>query len=198
MDMNEDLIPEPQAARKALAGVADIQRRNAHALSAHVAAPHFILWGLVWSIGFLGSHFFPSIRVGIWLAGVGLGNFAMIWILMRQLSRGPLIAPDSRPGTLLWIWIPLALALFFLLGARDGDRLLAYLCLTFVGIPTLMTGIWSRSRFIAWTGGLVVAICLRGFLLAGEPSFYLWMSWAGIILLVSGWRARRKWMIPNV
>ena len=196
--MNEESTPEPQSARESLADVADIQRRNARALSAHVAAPHFILWGLVWSIGFFGGHFIPSIRVGIWLAGVGLGNVIMSWILIRQLTRGPLIAPDSRPGTLLWIWIPLALALFFLLGARDGDRLLAYFCLVFIGIPTLIVGIWGRSRFIGWTGGLVVLICLRGFLLADEPSFDLWMSWTGIVLLISGLLARRKWMTPNV
>lgn len=189
---------EKMSARSALEEVAQVQRRNTQGLIAFYAAPHFIIWGVVWTTAFLLADFAESIVTGTWLAAVLLGNTAMWMLIINQAKHRPVLAKGRRAGPLFWIWVLVALSIFLLLNPSDGPRLLSYLCMVFIGIPCLMAGVWGRSAYVAIIGVGVTLISMIGISFAERSYYNRWMALAGILLLVSGSIGKLRWRVSHV
>jgi hypothetical protein len=170
---------EPSEAESALAAVraADAQMRRA--LNAYGAAYHFIVWGVIWLIGFTISHFATRLPtpVAIWswpvLDSIGMVCSWTIGIRMSKTFRNPV---GSRIG---WLWILFifygVLGVFFVhpAGSQEATLLLIF----FVMLWMSVMGLWLNSALM-WAGLAVTGLSLLGyFVLPGY--FFLWMAFLG-------------------
>lgn len=193
-----DGLNQKEEVRKALEAVSRIQRRSAEGVVAFYVAPHFVIWGVVWTFAFLVSDLSVSMARMAWPVSVFMGNVAMWLLIYSQAKRRPVLSKTGREGLLFWVWILVALALFFLLSPDSGPRLLSYLCIIFVGIPCLLGGVWGRSAYVGLVGAGVTVISMIGILFAEQPYYNRWMALAGMLLLLSGWVGKLRWKVSHV
>ena len=195
--MNDPVI-DKEAARTALEDVSQMQQRSTQGIIAFYAAPHFVIWGVVWTIAFLVADFSQSAAKIAWPVSALLGNAAMWLLIVHQAKRRPVLAKKGRAGPLFWTWVLVALGIFLSLSPSDGPRLLSYLCMIFIGMPCLMAGIWGRSAYVGLVGTGVTTISLIGIFFAERSYYNRWMMLAGILLLVSGSIGKRRWKVSHV
>lgn len=151
------------------------------------AAPHFILWGLVWACGYGLSDYFPEHRNLIWgplvFAG-SIGGFILGWMNAPNYSTF-----DWRfvgvAGTVAGFFI----ATSVIMAPLEPRQIDAFIPVIFAVIYTV-AGLWLGNRFTIC--GLVLGfMTLLGFFLAGSH-FGLWMAavGGGILVLTGLWLRR--------
>ena len=82
-------IPAREAA-DALENIERAERRSVSAYHDQISAPHLILWGLIWVVGYAASYFWTKGNI-VWFALVPVGFGGSWWIGRRRVkakSRG--------------------------------------------------------------------------------------------------------------
>lgn len=180
-----------EEAAEALKNIALVQRRASILKGYERGAPHLILWGLIWVVGYGLSDVVPSIAGTSWLVlnvvGVAgnflLGRAAVVGVPMAGECYGRRFAALS--ATLL----AFILATYYVMKPRDALQFGAFPALLVATIYTVV-GVWRGVRWAA--SGVVVGMCtVAGFALF-KGHFMLWTAAVGgSTLLVTGFWLRR-------
>ena len=173
-----------QDAAYALHEIEQAEARSAALADYQHAAPHFLIWGVLWIIGYTLSDYLPAHMGTIWAVIVPIG-----------LAAG--FATAGRAGRGLgWRYGAAAAAIFaffaatFLVMGPVGHRQVAAFIPLFVALAYVLRGIRSGPRH-AVTGTLVATLTLLGFFLVKEH-FFLWMAavGGGALILAGVWLRR--------
>src|SRR5579871_1827791 len=138
----------------ALAQVHDAQHRVAVVRGYGFAAPHFLLWGCIWMVGFSGLYFFPSVAGPAWLA-LDVGGFIGSALIGRfQHSQGGRVAAGYRWRilALMLTCIGFLLATYAVFQPRDVAQFAVFPALLCAGIY-IGIGLWRGVRWLV--AGLV-------------------------------------------
>jgi len=153
------------------------------------AAPHFIVWGLVWMFGYAMTEVLPEYRNVFWGSGIAAGTLASI-VLGRMTGREREASPFTP-----WRYAAISgsIAAFFgmtsVILKFDARQIDAFIPLMFAGMY-LLAGLFAGVRF-AICGAVLGMAVVVGYFNAGEH-FGLWMAaCGGGILLLTGFWLRR-------
>ncbi len=163
---------------------------------AHGGTPYFFLiWGVVWVLGFGADHFLSAHPRTVGIIWAVLDAFGLLasfgvgwWISKRMRSRryGPSVG-------LYWLaWVGYgALIVYFAHPASGNQMSLLIALLVMFGYVT--TGIFYRSPFLVGLGAALTVLVLAGYLFL--PAYYnLWMAvFGGGSLIASGLYILKVW-----
>ncbi len=161
-----------------------------------VWAFYMVLWGLIWTVGFLASQMQPNLIDWIWytMIGIGMIGSAILGVIQSRQAR---LAPgsqaafiNSRLGIsqgLLYIFGFLWLFLFTLSPLQIG---LLWITITMLGY--ILTGVWLReSLYIGFSVGVII-MAIVGYYLVPHY-FWLWVTiFAGLPVAGLGLYCLRK------
>lgn len=178
-------------ALEALEQVQDAQHRISALRSYRFAAPHFLLWGCIWVVGFVGSYLWPTLQGRLWL-GLDLAGFAGSALLAhraRALGVRASAANTWRVLALLLTCVGFMVATYLIFQPRDPAQYAVFPALLSAGIY-IGLGLWRGTRWVV-AGAALAALALAGYFLL-RPYMMLWMAVAGGgTLLLSGFWLRR-------
>jgi hypothetical protein len=173
-----------EEARESLSQVADATERTRKLVAYASVDKHFIVWGIVWLLGFGTSQFLPFFGMWVWLGLVVAGLAASARIGVNEPVRSPI---GKRIGLFwlfllayacLWVWL---LSPFISVEGQE-QSLALWRHVTTIGVTVPMfayvvLGLWL-GRFMIWVGLAVTALAILGlFLVPGY--FYLWLAAVG-------------------
>lgn len=168
-------------AEETLIMVKSVEKKMRQAFSRGGADAFLILWGIIWFLGFLGSHFFPPLTaIYIWAGLDILGGVisAVIGIRMSRKVRSTKMTALGKRIALFW------LLLFFYCGATiwvadpSTGRQIAMFIILFVMIGWTALGLLVSSSFFVWLGLSFTTLALVGYFLF-PGIFNLWMAFLG-------------------
>jgi hypothetical protein len=141
-------------------------------------APQFILWGLIWIVGYGLSDLLPQWSGPVWLILVVCGIVGGYLI-----GRAPVDGSMATGAIPVWRYMLASAAFFafmaatyFVMQPHSGAQFGAFPPLV-VALIYVLTGIWRGSRWIV-AGTVVGALTIIGFALLKEH-FMLWMAVVG-------------------
>jgi hypothetical protein len=172
----------PEQASEALDQIANAQARSATLYGYWRGAPHLILWGVLWMVGFGLMDVFPTHGTVIWSIVVPAGIAAGIIAERRQ---------DGASGGRHWHYLGAALAfaafffaVFAVMRPRSVDQTGAFISLV-VALAYVLLGLWIGVRYVV-AGVVLAVLTLAGFFLL-RGHFSLWMAAvSGGALVVGG------------
>jgi hypothetical protein len=160
----------PEDAAAALRDIDAAQARSKTLRGYQHAAPHFLIWGVIWFVGYGVTDLFGHGNA-IWAALIPIGVVAGIFA-----KRG-----EDRTGG--WRYAATALAIVAFVFATltvmwpvSGRQISAFIPLV-VALLYVLGGIWAGLRYVV-AGAAVGALTLAGFFLLREH-FLLWMAFVG-------------------
>lgn len=173
----------PQDASAALRDIAQAEARSTTLRDYQHAAPHLIVWGVLWAVGYGLTNFFPAHGNAIWAVVIPIGVLADL-----AAMRG------ARPGT--WRYLAASAAAFafiaalFAVMAPVSGRQVAAAIPLFVALMYVLRGIWAGPRYVV-AGVAIAALTLAGFFLL-SAHFLLWMAavGGGALILAGLWLRR--------
>jgi hypothetical protein len=171
-------LSRPEAAA-ALRDIDSTTRRSATLRGYQSAAPHLLMWGGLWLLGYGGSFLLPGWASTVWpviLLGGGLGDF-LIARHVRQPRQGRLVLAVTAA---MLVFIVASLAV---LRPPDPRQVAAFIPLV-IALGYVILGLAIGWRLIA-TGIGLAALTLFGFF-ALPGWFVLWMAFIGGGALVLG------------
>jgi hypothetical protein len=169
-------------ATEALRDISRTERRSANAYGYSAAAPHLILWGVIWIVGY-GTGYLKPEWTNIWIPLVLGGSIASFWIGWRMR---PANAPryDWRySGTFMAIFV-FVFAFLSIMPPHTQNQASAFFPLL-VSLFYALIGIWSRGARMLLLGIAVLALTVFGFF-ALPQIFILWMALVGGGSLILG------------
>jgi len=185
-----------QQAQDALDQVGDTMDLTRRAVADGGASVLLITWGIIWVVGFLGSHFWREGARWFWLPLDVIG----IAVTFTVLRRAPFTSARGKGLGLFWLFLFLYGFLWLMvIGAASPrpvavteQQMYAYAA-TIVMFAYVVMGLWLRSALLFWLGLAVTGVtAIALFLLA--PYFYLIMAFAGGGALIgAGAGIRRAW-----
>jgi hypothetical protein len=185
----------PIEAQEALAAIESMVEKTRRAISKSGAYVFLIVWGAVWLLGFLSSHFLPDDTAGyIWFGLDVLGGLlsAIIGIRMNRHVRSPTTAASGK--RIAWFW----LLLFFYCVAAVGvawpidGRQIAMFIILFVMVGWIAMGLLLSFASV-WWGLAITALALIGYIFL-PGIFYLWMAvLGGGGMIALGLYIRNRW-----
>lgn len=187
----------PNEAAEMLGEIDRTARRSTEMREYAHSSPHFILWGLIWMVGYTGSYLLPDYGfVGainwLWSALTLTGVVVSNLMGRRQAqARHPSQQAASRAKglrigmTFLAVWL-FVVATFFVMKPVNPMAVGAWIPLI-VALLYSIFGIWAGLRFL-YAGIVVAALTLGGWLWLRE-FFLLWMAFVGggSLMLVGLW-----------
>jgi len=186
-------------AHESLNQIQDATIRTRKAIASSYASGLLILWGLVWTIAFVGTHYFLSWVSHIWIALGVVGGIGTFLIFRRQLrSTTPTrISGTSKVGLRifgLWILLFVYIVVWFsILRPESGLQINAFIC-TACMFAYIIIGLWFESYFMVWLGLTVTGITLVGLYLLPHGYYNLWMAlFGGGAILGTGLYIRIFW-----
>jgi hypothetical protein len=157
----------------ALRVIAEAQERSSRAYGYELAAPHLILWGLMWGIGYGVAGFWPHQAPIIWAMVVAAGLAGGFLIALRRGPRKGLGARFTAVGLTTFTFICAVIAV---MAPKSGNQIGALIPLV-VAAGYGLLGIWRGPRFYI-TGIVIGALTLGGFFLL-HAYFNWWMAAVG-------------------
>ena len=187
----------PNEAAQTLGEIARTEKRSAEAHEYVSASPQFILWGLIWVVGYTGSHLLPNYGFQghinwFWFVLSWLGIFGSTVIGRRQarhLDPAQRVAERARGFRIgmscfaaWWFIVALFIVMRPVVPVATGAVVPLLVALTYT-----IFGIWRGLRFL-YIGIAVAVLTLGGFLYLRE-FFLLWMAFVGggSLILVGLW-----------
>ncbi len=159
---------------------------------AYGGAPYYmILWGAIWSLGFLSSHFLVADYQGWnWLTLVALGTAISAYLGFRTRARVR-VKTEVR-FMLLWVAVMLYSMIWMWIARPSSPEQASLLIVTFMMFGYVVIGLWME-RVFAWVGLSVTLFGLIVYLLI--PEFYnLSMAFlGGGTLMLGGFYILRRW-----
>jgi hypothetical protein len=171
----------PQEASEALQSIASAERRSATLRGYRGAAPHLMLWGILWAVGYGLTDLMPARSAAIWSVVVVVGIAAGILALTLRRARSIAWRYTAVVATL----IGFCAATLAIMAPVGGRQVAAFIPLV-VAAAYVIGGVWLGTRFVA-AGIAIALLALGGFFLLREH-FLLWMAViGGGALLIAGW-----------
>lgn len=161
----------PQDAADALRDIDAAQAHSATLREYQRAAPHFIIWGVLWAVGYGLSDAFPAHANAIWAVIVPIGIVGGVVAM-----RGGRSASGWRYAAVMLAILAFFAAGAFVLAPVTGRQVAAVIPL-FVALMYVLRGIWAGPRYVV-AGIAVAALTLAGFFLLREH-FSIWMAGVG-------------------
>ena len=156
-----------QEAQDSLREIQAVSVQTRKAIASSYASGLLILWGLIWSVAFVGTHFFLAKVWLIWMTLNAIGGVGTIFVCRRQLrlAEATRITAAKKVGWRIFLfWALLYLYLFICTACMFGY---------------IVLGLWFESYFMVWLGLGVTAITLAGLYLLPHSWYCLWMAVAG-------------------
>jgi hypothetical protein len=162
-------------AAESLAQAEQARRRSAQIYSYSRSAPHLIMWGAIWVVGYSLTDLFPHRSGWIWLV-----------LMLIGVIGGAIIAhqcPRREHGPLAWrMFAVAAVAVFFVFATYTiMSPVHGVAAATF---PALLTGslytaigLWAGLRYVI-AGIVVLAATMGGYFFLQEH-ILLWMAFVG-------------------
>ena len=189
-----------EEAQKSLGQIQDTVQRTKKMLAYAGGDTLFIVWGVIWGLGYLGTHFLPLLCQWIWLVLVAAG-----FIISVIVGRRGMPVRSSAGKNIAWFWLLLYLylslwiaLLFPFIKVRGHEqsqmfwRHMSAILATAPMFAYVVMGLWL-ARFMIWIGLAVTALTLLG-LFVIQPYFWLWMAAAGGGTLIgTGLFIRNRW-----
>ncbi len=174
-----------QQAAEALRDIERTQTRSATLRGCRKGAPHLILWGVLWLIGYGSTYFAPAQANWIWAVIVGIGTIASVVVLFRTRDGDSVWRYGAAMAT-LFIFV---IAAFALMAPVNGRQTAAFVPLV-VATSYVLGGIWWGKRFVV--AGIVLAVLTLGGFFLLPKHFLLWMAvvGSGALLLAGVWLRR--------
>ncbi len=179
----------PQEAAQSLEEAHRSARRSAQAFGYRMAAPHLILWGVVWMIGYTASDLWPQYSTWAWAV-----------LIVLALIIGPLIARRFAPANMqkgaanlrFLALIPVTgvfIAAMFAVMRPDPMQQAAFFPILIATVYASL-GIWMGIRYVV-AGTVLMALTLGGFFYLHDH-FALWMAvcGGGALVLAGIWFLR--------
>jgi len=186
-------------AQASLADIEDVMKRTRKVIASTYTSPFLILWGLVWIVAFLGTHFFTARANFIWMTLNSIGVVATFLISRRQFVGAPAVKnPAERKFGLriFWFWILVfgyAFIWLAILTPQNGLEMNAFLC-TAMMFAYVVLGLWLENMSMVVLGLAVTAVTLAGFYLVPHSYYCIWMALlGGGALLGTGLYMRIRW-----
>ena len=180
------------SARQAADALLDVQRTQ-HRLSIlrgyEYGAPHFLLWGCIWIVGFASSYTFPAHQGLIWLALDMLGIFGGLMIVRAAPIVGMHASRSWQYLAAAATLVAFVAATYYVMAPHSGTQFGAFPALV-MALFYVLVGIWRGPRWII-VGSAVGLLTLLGYGLLREY-FMLWMAGVGggTLLLTGIWMRR--------
>jgi hypothetical protein len=183
-------------AAEALRDIAQTDRRTRVSGAYHVASPHLILWGLIWTAGYIGSGLTPPEQWGlVWLPLIVIGVAGAVVLGMRAARNGS--GTSGAAGASVGKSMTLALAIGLFIGSvylvfQPASPLpyLVFPALITALIYVLLGGLLGLPRYVA-IGAIMFLVTMVGFVFA-KPMLPFWIAAAGGGGLILGGLWMRK------
>lgn len=140
----------------------------------------FILWGIIWLFGFLGSHFFNERTAGFaWMVLTILGSTssAVIGVVQGRRVRKANASTTSRRIGLFWLTLFAYCSLVVWIARPLDGKQSAMLIVIFAMLGWIAMG-FLLSQSIIKFALLLTAVAFAGYYLLPNY-FYLWMALLG-------------------
>jgi len=172
-----------QDAAAALRDIEDAQARSRRLRGYQNGAPHFIIWGVVWFVGYGLTDVFGQANA-TWAVLVPIGVIAGIFA-----KRGASGAAGWRYAATGLAILAFVFATFALMWPVSGRQISAFIPLV-IALLYVLGGLWAGPRY-AVTGIAVAALTLAGHFFIGAH-FLLWMAFVGggALVLAGLWLRR--------
>lgn len=186
-----------EEARTSLNQIQNASAQMRKAIASSYGSNLLILWGLLWSIAFIATHFYLAyahqIFVAMGLVG-GIGTFIIRWAFYAMAPVKS--SPEQKLGwRMFWFWVLLLVYIFIWLSIfapSSGLQCNAFIC-TAVMFAYIVMGLWFCSYFMVLLGLGVTGATLIGYYLL-TSCYCLWMAlMGGGALLATGVYIRICW-----
>ena len=171
----------PADASAALAELQEAQSRSATLRGYQSAAPHLIIWGMVWFVGYIATALAPAWSGPVWLC-LAIGGTAA-GILAARADR-PTGGKRAIMGWLLLIFFLFIGATFAIMRPAEPGQIGAFIPLV-VAVAYAIAGLLGAARLLV-LGAALAALTLGGFFALPAQPFLLWMAVVGGGSLVLG------------
>ena len=185
----------PAEAEEALAAIQTMVHKTRRAISKSGAYVFLIVWGAVWLLGFLSSHFLSDKTAGyVWFGLDIVGGLlsVVVGIRMNQHVRSPSSTASSK--RIAWFWLLLFIYCIAAIGVSmpaDGKQIAMFIIL-FVMVGWIAMGTLLSFASV-WWGLAITALALIGYIFLPEI-FYLWMAvLGGGGMITLGIYIRNRW-----
>jgi len=167
----------PNEAAAALRDIESAGRRSGQAFGYRMSAPHLVIWGIVWVVGYAGSDLVPHLTNVLWPAVVLVGTIASLVIgaLTGRANKVGRAGDGWRFGLLVVVFWVFLVATFTLM--HPGPRAQGAFVPLVIATIYAGVGLWMGLRFVL-LGAAVAALTLFGFFEI-QQHFYLWMAAVG-------------------
>jgi hypothetical protein len=169
-------------AESTLRDISNTARASATFYGYRMASPHFVLWGVIWMIGYSASYLYPT-QAMIWpvLDMVGLiGSFWLGWHAGRTTQIG---GGWRYPATAFAVFL-FIMAIFAVMPPLNHAQISAFFPIL-VALFYGLVGIWTGGVRMIVAGVVVAVLTLGGYFYLPQ-AFLLWMAWVGGGALILG------------
>jgi hypothetical protein len=191
-------------ARETLGQIEDVRQRTKKMVAYAGGDICFVVWGVIWFIGFLSTHFLGYSRAAwsgtAWLILVAAGIVVSIIVEKRRAPVKSTVG--KRIGVFWWLlyayvflWISLLSPFIEVQGHAESVMFwnrMGAIAATVPMFAYVVAGLWLE-HFMVWLGLAVTALTIFG-LFVLQPYFYIWMAVVGGGTLAgTGLFIRNRW-----
>ena len=164
----------PDQAAQSLNDLTEVERRSSQAYRYSRGAPYFLIWGLVWMLGYGAEALAPALANWTWLGLILCGVGSSVFVSHAGNAQGRYAS--WRFTALFGVIALFTIALFAVMPPANPLQMGAYWPLLF-GAIYAAAGLWMGLRYIA-IGAFLTAATLGAYFLFRDY-FLLWMALAG-------------------
>lgn len=165
----------PSEAQSALKDIEKTENRSAASRHGRFAAPHLMIWGVVWGIGYLAGAIEP-LSTWIWLPLTLVGVSAS-FLIDRRINKGAVKGFSWRYGASFVAITIFIVALFSVMRPREVNQIAAFYPLV-IGLYYTFIGIWTKGWRMLPLGIALMALTIVGYWFL--PDYFLyWMAAVG-------------------
>lgn len=189
----------PEEAKEMLQGVDEVTSRTKKMVAYGGGDIIFIIWGIVWFLGGLGTHFMPTLTAGHpqqnALIGILTGSLWTVLVVSGMLlsyrvgkTAAPTRSPWGKSIGSMWfllylfvnIWIGLLMPFIRIEGQEQSHLFWTHMGAIAATVPLFAYVVFGLffDRYMVWVGLGMTALMMLG-VYAFEPHFYLWMAFVG-------------------
>ncbi len=196
-----------EEAQASLSQVQDVVERTKKMIAYGGGDVLFVIWGVIWVMGYLGTHFLSSAGMPwarmihwLWIVLVLSGIIISVIVGRRNMSvKSPVGKRLGLFWFLLYAYVNIGIVLMSPFIKVQGAEESAMFWVRYGAIAAIVPmfayvvmGLWL-DNFMVWIGLGVTALTVFGVYLL-QPYFYVWMAvTGGGTLIGTGFFIRKRW-----